>query len=138
MNISSHQPSPADRFAEEYAAQPSDAALSVEREVFGACVGTNGYTTVAEADRLVDLLGLGPDVRLLELGSGRGWPGLYLVHQSGCSLVQTDLPINALKEATRRARQELESRCVGVVCNGKSVPFRTRSFDAVTHADVLC
>jgi hypothetical protein len=31
--------------------------------------------------------------RLLDLGSGRGWPGLYLAARTGCAVVLTDLPL---------------------------------------------
>ena len=111
----------------------------MERDVFGAAVGANGYTTVAEADRLRGYLGLEPGVRLLELGSGRGWPGLYLAGESGCDLVQTDLPVSALRESERKARRMgLTARRHGAVADGRALPFRTHSFDAVVHADVLC
>jgi len=32
-------------------------------------------------------LGLGPAQRLLDIGCGRGWPGIYLAHQNGCQAV---------------------------------------------------
>jgi len=40
---------------------------------------------------------------LLDVGTGRGWPALYLAQRSGCSVVGTDLPLAALNKARRRA-----------------------------------
>ena len=66
----------ADRYREERV----DVVRAIEQTVIGGDLGANGYTTVAQADRLATLLGLdvahAPDV-----GAGRGWPGLYLARR---------------------------------------------------------
>jgi hypothetical protein len=41
-----------ERFRKRYSAPVVEAALVVEREVIGANVGANGYTTVEQADML--------------------------------------------------------------------------------------
>lgn len=61
-----------ERFCERYSAPVAEAALVVEREVIGANVGANGYTTVAQADMLAQRLELRDCVTLLDIGSGRG------------------------------------------------------------------
>jgi cyclopropane fatty-acyl-phospholipid synthase-like methyltransferase len=106
--------------------------------VIGAAWGANGYTTVAQADELGRRVELGPGRRLLDVGTGRGWPGLYLAVRSGCAVVGTDLPHDALLIAAQRARTEsLDDRTAMVVGAGASQPFRSGSFDAVVHSDVL-
>lgn len=122
-------------FRERYAAAPTEATHAVERAVIGTDWGANGYTTRDQADRLGHLLGLEPGRRLLDVGSGRGWPGLYLAAKSGADVVLTDLPIEGLRLALRRAEQ---LPAAAVVASGSALPFRPASFDAIVHTDVLC
>ena len=130
---------PAERFALTYSRPQSEAELRVEREVFGACIGTDGYTTVEESDVLLDRLTLGPGERLLDLGSGRGWPGVYLAEESGCDVVLTDVPVSAPREALLAARNRgLTGRFAAAATRGEAVPFRSRSIDAIVHSDVFC
>jgi SAM-dependent methyltransferase len=85
------------------------------------------------------LLGLGPDVKLLDVGAGSGWPGLYLAQLTGCDIVMVDLPLAALRIARERAAKDgLIGRCEAVAADGASLPFGDASFDALSHSDVLC
>ena len=128
----------AGRFSDSYAKSTGSADRAVRREVIGADVGAHGYTTVAQADLLAERLSLGPGERLLDVGSGLGWPGLYLAERSGCEAVLTDLPAVALRNASIRARRRrVQRRCAFVLSSGRALPFRRRSFDAVVHTDVL-
>ncbi len=116
-----------------------DVAERVERMVIGADYGADGYTTVEQADELARCLELRPAVRLLDLGSGRGWPGVYLAKTSGCQAVLTDLPLVGLRLAATRAEAEgLDGRCSVVAASGPHLPFAAKTFDAVVHTDVLC
>lgn len=127
------------RFSERYAAPSADVADEIERRVIGEVWGANGYTTVDQADELGRLLDLRPRRRLLDVGTGRGWPGLHLAQTTGCAVVGTDMPIEALAVAARRARAEgIESRAAFTAAAGASQPFRAGSFDAVVLTDVLC
>ena len=127
------------RFEERYAIPTGDANSRIERAVIGAVWGANGYTTVDQADQLGRLLDLTPGGRLLDVGTGRGWPGLYLASRTGCALVGTDMPVDALAIAARRARVEnIDDRVALVAAGGADQPFRARSFDAIVHTDVLC
>ena len=110
----------------------------IERRVLGEAWGASGYTTVVEAGQMLDRLGLGPGSRLLDLGSGFGWPGLYLARDSGCEVVVTDMPTEGLKTSVRRARTENIRSLGAVACSGGNLPFGDGSFDAVVHTDVLC
>ena len=126
-------------FAERYALPIGDANVRIEHEVIGAVWGANGYTTVDQADELGRRLQLGPESRLLDLGTGRGWPGLYLAHQTGCSIVGTDMPVEGLAIAAGRARTEgIDERVWLVAAAGAAQPFRPASFDAIVLTDVLC
>jgi cyclopropane fatty-acyl-phospholipid synthase-like methyltransferase len=108
----------------------------VRAAVLGA-EAANGYTTLSQADRIAELLRLGPGRRLLDLGSGRGWPGARVADATGCDLVVTDLPLLALRDARGVAPEAGGARAV-VCADGRLLPFREACFDAVCHADVLC
>jgi cyclopropane fatty-acyl-phospholipid synthase-like methyltransferase len=84
-------------------------------------------------------LGLQPGVRLLDLGAGSGWPGLYMAETSGCDVVLVDLPLAGLRIAAERAgKDRIPGTCWAVVADAETLPFPGGSFDAVSHSDLLC
>jgi ubiquinone/menaquinone biosynthesis C-methylase UbiE len=126
-------------FQQRYGNCPSPTARRIEQRVIGGDWGANGYTTMTQADALAAGLGLSAGDRLLDLGTGRGWPGLYLAARTGCRVVLADLPLEGLRVAADRAAAEGLAARVGVVVAAASgLPFRAGSFDAVIHTDVLC
>ena len=138
MSPSKDEADAREHFAERYADEHGDVLDRIELKVIGAVWGANGFTTRAQADLLVERLRLEAGQRLLDIGAGRGWPGLYLAQKSGCDVVLSDLPVEGLVVAQDRARAE-EIACLGAVAgSARSVPFRSHSFDALVHTDVLC
>src|SRR5580765_2186384 len=121
-------------FRERYGRPASDATRELERLVIGGDFGANGYTTVKQAGLLAQRLDLRAGDRLLDVGSGRGWPGVYLAKVTGCSVVLTDIPEEGLATARRRAAVEgLAERSQAVVASARHMPFKAESFDAVVH-----
>jgi len=117
----------------------SDAMRDLERSVYGCDYGNTSGTTRLEAERIARLLELRPAAKLLDLGAGSGWPGLYLAQLTGCDVVMVDLPLAALRIARERAATDgLAQRCKAVAADGAALPFRDASFDALNHSDVLC
>jgi len=117
----------------------ADAVRDLERSVYGCDYGGNGGATRAEAERVFGLLELRPGVRLLDVGAGSGWPGLYLAQISGCDLVMVDIPLASLRIARERALADsLALRCETIAADAAALPFRDASFDALNHSDVLC
>ena len=111
----------------------------IERAVIGGDWGANGYTTIGQVDQLTAALRLGPGVRLVDLGAGRGWPGLYLAVRTGCQVVVTDVPFEGLRQAMDRAQAEdVTDRATAVVSSARVLPFPAGTFDSVVHTDVLC
>ena len=126
-------------FSDRYGRPASDATRELERLVLGGDFGANGYTTMAQADLMAELLGLREGQRLLDVGSGRGWPGVYLAKATGCTAVLTDLPEQGLRIAKDRATLEgIALRTTAVVASARRLPFEPESFDAIVHTDVLC
>ena len=116
-----------------------DANLEIEIEAVGTDYGNNGFTSVTQAERLLDALALSPADLLLDVGSGAGWPGLYLAKRSGCRVVVSDLTVPGMRQATRRAAADgMDTQARAVVASARHLPFRPDSFDAMVHTDVLC
>ena len=128
-----------ERFSKRYQLAPSELLKKIERSNCGCDYGSTSFTTVEQVKILAAKLALGPKKRLLEVGAGSGWPGLYLAQESGCDVTLTDLPIEGLHLAKERAVQDqLSGTSEMVAASGSALPFRAGSFDAISHADVLC
>ena len=126
------------RFGDRYETWGGEVSRLIDLETRGVDVGANGYTTMAQADELTDVLRLGPGVRLLDIGAGLGWPSLYLAEKTGCDAIVTDLPPATVRGAAQRAdKPALSERCSFAVASADRLPFRTASFDAIVHADTL-
>jgi predicted O-methyltransferase YrrM len=128
-----------DHFVEKYSRPRSQAARQVELTVLGHEFGLNGYTNVERAEILTGYLLLSSNNRLLDLGAGRGWPGLHLAVKTGCSLLSTDLPLEALQETKANIKiRGLEKKTGVLAADGRALPFVSDYFDAIVHADVFC
>ncbi len=139
MRRSKDEQGAASSFRERYGRPASDATRELERLVIGGDFGANGYTTVPQADLIAERLRLREGDRLLDVGSGRGWPGLYLARATGCAVVLTDLPEEGLRTArTRAAAEGIAGRSAVVAASARRLPFQPETFDAIVHADVLC
>jgi len=128
-----------ERFSKKYKLVQSEVLKKIERSNCGCDYGSTSFTTLEQVKILGAMLALKPGKRLLEVGAGSGWPGLFLAQESGCDVTLTDLPIEGLRLAKQRAElDQLSGISEMVVASGSALPFRTGSFDAISHADVLC
>ena len=110
-------------------------------EAFRAASGgpiPNGWTTQEQAEWMALALGLGERDRLLDLGSGRGWPGGLIAARTGAMLVSVDVPAEALRQGRERLRKGLGDQVHQVCGDGRMLPIGDRHFSAVCHADVMC
>lgn len=108
-----------------------------ELRATGGDYGASSYTTMAQADQLARFLGLAPGKLALDIGSGSGWPGIYMAASTGATVVLTDIPMEGLRVASRRLRTDQVDGHV-VAASGVALPFRDAAFDAVTSSDVFC
>jgi cyclopropane fatty-acyl-phospholipid synthase-like methyltransferase len=125
-------------FAADYEFNDHPAFARLEQRVLGCAYGGTSWTTRDQADRYAPLLGLAAGDRLLELGSGAGWPGIYVAAKSGAELTMLDLPLNALSRARERAAEELPAASAAIQASAAALPFTDHVFDAIEHSDVLC
>ncbi|MBW3565540.1 MAG: class I SAM-dependent methyltransferase [Acidobacteria bacterium] len=126
-----------DFFSEKYSRIQSAAALRIEEAVLGHASGLSGYTTVEQARLLRERIELSPESRTLDLGAGRGWPGAYLARETGCPLVFCDTPFECLHEALLQSGCDTDTSLSAVVADGRALPFRAETFDAIVFADVF-
>jgi|GEM_PF-595795 len=128
-----------ERFSSKYKFLKSDLLQHIERLNCGCDYGATSFATLEQVKNLGAMLGLEPAKRLLEVGAGAGWPGLYLAKLTGCDVTLTDLPIEGLHIAKQRA---VVDNLTGVsrmaVASGTALPFRKGWFHAISHSDVLC
>lgn len=111
----------------------------IEQAVCGCDYGGVSWATRAEIDEVGAMLSLQRGHRLMDLGAGSGWPGIYMSAASGCDVTLVDLPEEGLVIAAARAKADaLEGACHVAVADGRALPFAPASFDAITHSDVLC
>jgi len=127
-----------DYFTDKYARGQSPTALKVERMVLGHEVGLGGYTTMEQAGHLCDRMSVKSGARVLDLGTGRGWPGAFLARCMQSRMVFSDLPVGVLREAVVRfGTGESSVGVAGVAADGRAMPFQSEVFDAIVHADVF-
>lgn len=127
------------RFSKKYGFLQTEVMREIERSVCGCDYGATSWTTLAEARIIRDMLALEPGDRLLDVGSGSGWPGIYLAEHSGCDIAMTDLPLGALRIALDRAKADkIGGASFASVADAAALPFRSALFDAIFHSDVLC
>ncbi len=139
MKRSPEEQAQTDRLESSYSNLQLDVMLSIERSVCGCDYGGNSWTTCEDAQRMETMLGLRPGLRLLDVGAGSGWPGIYIADRSGCNLVLVDLPLVGLKIAAERAYEDQIAGTCWVACaDAARMPFNDESFDALSHSDLLC
>ncbi|MDH3299320.1 MAG: methyltransferase domain-containing protein [Acidimicrobiia bacterium] len=128
-----------DRHERGYARSEADVVQAIGRVVLDTDYHANGYTTRAQADRLGDVLDLAPGRVLVDVGSGGGWPGLYLARRHGCSVIAIDPVVTGVQTAHRRIVDDaMTGRAWAVAGTAAALPVRPASVDAVVHTDVMC
>lgn len=115
----------------------SNVLLEIEQEVFGTDYGATSWSTIDQIGTFIGEMDLSQDDRLLDIGSGSGWPALFMTEQTGCESVLSDYPLTGLLEAKKRAGED-GLNAMMVQADGAGLPLADATFDAVCHSDVLC
>jgi len=112
---------------------------AIRAAAFGEDIGQFSWTTADEHRRFQVELGLGPGSRVLEVASGSGGPGLFLVRSTGCQLVGIDIHEGGIETANSAARERgLAERASFMFHDAqKPLPFDDASFDAIVCIDSM-
>ena len=120
-------------------ARPLSVWADVERAAFGEAVGSNSYTVRSQAEELGRLVAAAAQGPLLDLGTGRGWPGRLVAETHENAIVAVDIPLAALRLARSTFEASgLGSRAHVAAADARALPFASVTFGAVIHADVFC
>jgi SAM-dependent methyltransferase len=118
----------------------SDPYRQVRIETYGQDFGQTSWVTTEESLEIPQLLDLGPDSSVLEIGCGSGGYSLHLAEKLGCQIVGLDIN----EPGIRSAKELAQSRGLGSRARfeqfdvSKNLPFDGETFDAVFSNDVLC
>jgi len=145
--MKSSPPSPGDRNDEtgwdtEFARQPGRTLLQVFRETYGDDypeeVEPYSFVTKTDLARILHFLAIGPGSVFVDLGCGRGGPGLWFARETGADLIGIDLSPNAIRWASQRIAQfgvVGRARFLQADLCGTSLP--DQSCDGAVSIDVL-
>jgi len=77
---------------------------------------------------------------VLDIGSGGGWPAKDIVARTGRSVVAMDMVLGGLQVARIQIKDAgmPEEGFKFVVGDGQRLPFASKTFGMVVHADALC
>jgi SAM-dependent methyltransferase len=93
----------------------------------------------ASTRRALELIGVAPGERLLDLASGRGDSAMLAARERGCVVTGVDYGEAAVTEARRTARAAgLAERVVFRVGDAEALPFEDALFDAALCECSLC
>jgi 2-polyprenyl-3-methyl-5-hydroxy-6-metoxy-1,4-benzoquinol methylase len=112
--------------------------LDVLQAVFGQrWVGQQRFTTTAELDALHATLRIGPQARVLDIGSGLGGPAIHLAQQYGCHVMGIDASDERVQLARLAAREaDLTHRVEFVTGDVLTAVFPPDTFDAIVSHNV--
>ena len=141
-NIENIQTNMKNLFEQMYRKTKSESFRDIFREVYGSEypeeANPDGFVSNTDLQNIVDHLNVGPSDRIIDLGCGRGGPGLWISRKTGAAYLGIDLSENAVKQANERVKAfgiegnvKFES---GDIC---SLNFPDNSFNGAFSIDVL-
>ena len=129
-------------FSQTFAAPSSAAQARVWATVFGdeypAELAPHSYTTRTELSRIAAEVNVGPDDLLVDVGSGRGGPGLWVAAATGARYLAVDIAVAGLAEVESRAAQlGLADRVRVAEGSFEALPLGDGEASAVMSIDAL-
>jgi len=129
-------------FDADFAAPASPIAQRVWREVYGSEYpeGVEPYSHVSRSElaRFCVEVGVDQGNHLVDLGCGRGGPGLWVAAHTGARLTGVDIAASALKASEQRASMlGLANRSKYVLGSFDALPLESASADAIMSIDAL-
>jgi cyclopropane fatty-acyl-phospholipid synthase-like methyltransferase len=98
-------------------------------------MGPNALKILEELTQLPWMLELKPDMRVLDLGCGRGLTSIFLAREFGVQVFATDLWITATENFARFKEAGLENRIIPIHADVAELPYADEYFDAIISID---
>ena len=129
-----------DLYNNAYGNYASDPYRDVRIETYGQDFGQTSWVTTEESLEIPQLLDVGPDSSVLEIGCGSGGYAVHLAEKLGCQVTGVDINEPGIRGAKELAqKRDLGSRARFGRCDvSKNLPFDDETFDAAFSNDVLC
>ena len=122
--------------------EKSESFRDIFREVYGDDypeeANPDSFVTITDLRTIAKNLNVGRGKTFIDLGCGRGGPGLWIARETGANYVGIDLSENAIKEANRRSEDfKIDSTSKFQVGAIHSLNFPENSFDGAISIDVI-
>ena len=129
-------------FNQVFSVDPSDVQDKIWRESFGDEypdeVRPYSYITRSELAQFVEEMKVDSHSTVLDIGCGRGGPGLWIAAMTGASIIGVDISTSALSSARERAAElGLTSRVTYELGDFAAIPVPSNSADALMSIDAL-
>ena len=98
-------------------------------------MGPNPIKILEELTEFPGMLDLKPDMRVLDLGCGRGLTSIFLAREFGVQVFATDLWITASENFARFKEVGLEHRIIPIHADVADLPYADEYFDAIISID---
>jgi ubiquinone/menaquinone biosynthesis C-methylase UbiE len=112
----------------------------IRTETYGKDFGQTSWVTTEESAEIPLLLELGPNSRVLEIGSGSGGYALHLAEGIGCRIVGVDVNKEGIRNAREltRSRNLTDKAIFELSDPSQRFSFDDETFDAAFSNDVFC
>lgn len=129
-------------FDKVFQKEKSESLRDIYREVHGEDypeeANPDSYATITDLRTITKNLNVGPGKTFIDLGCGRGGPGLWIARETGANYVGIDIAESAIEEAKHRAKDyKIKGNFDFRVANIHSLNFPAKSFDGAISIDVL-
>jgi ubiquinone/menaquinone biosynthesis C-methylase UbiE len=129
-------------FESVFKIERSESFRNIFREVYGDDypeeANPDSFVTVTDLQTTVKNLNIGPGKNLIDLGCGRGGPGLWLARETGANYIGIDLSENAITHANKRLENfKHKVTAKFQVGNMYKLDFPESSFEGAVSIDVL-
>jgi cyclopropane fatty-acyl-phospholipid synthase-like methyltransferase len=98
-------------------------------------MGPNAIKMLEELTELPGMLELKPEMRIMDLGCGRGLTSIFLAKEFGVQVFATDLWITATENFARIREAGLEQRVIPIHADVAHLPYADEYFDAIISID---
>jgi len=98
-------------------------------------MGPNAMKILEELMQLPWMLELKPDMRVLDLGCGRGLTSIFLAREFGVQVFATDLWITASENFARFKEAGLDNKIIPIHADVADLPYADEYFDAIISID---